>query len=60
MRPVAIADAGMLGGRQPERNLERGYRDAAPIAGKASVVELVSADYEVSAATDARFLVGKA
>ncbi len=58
VRPVAIADAGMLGGLQRERNLERGYLGAAPVAGKASVVELVPADIEVSAAVDARFLVG--
>ena len=50
----------MLGGGQPERNLERGYLEAASIAGKASVVGLVPADIEVSAAVDARFLVGKA
>ena len=58
VRPVAIADAGMLGGLQRERNLERAYLSAAPVAGKASVVELVPADIEVSAAVDARFLVG--
>jgi hypothetical protein len=56
IRPVAVADAGMLGAR-PENRSEAAYLRAAAAAGGPDV-ELVPEHIEVSAAVDARFVVG--
>lgn len=58
IRPVAIADAGMLGqGLNPFGGDSAAYmRASAPMGAPASEVELVPEDIEVSAAVDARFL----
>jgi uncharacterized protein len=58
IRPVAIADAGMLSAR-PENRSEAAYLRAAAAGGGADV-ELVPEHIEVSAAVDARFVVGDA
>ena len=58
IRPVAIADAGMLGAQpNPATSQGAAYLRAAP-AGPAADVELVPEHIEVAAAVDARFLVG--
>jgi uncharacterized protein len=58
VRPVAIADAGMLGPNlHPDGGQGVAYmRAAAPMGGGGAEVELVPADIEVSATVDARFL----
>jgi uncharacterized protein len=61
VRPVAIADAGMLG---PNLHPNGGHgaaamRAAAPMGGGGADVELVPEDIEISAAVDARFLVDR-
>lgn len=56
IRPVAIADAGMLGTR-PESGSPAAYMRAAAVGG-APDVELVPEHIEVSAEIDARFVVG--
>jgi uncharacterized protein YggE len=58
IRPVAIADSGMLGAR-PENPSEAAYLRAAPAGGGADV-ELVPQHIKVAAAVDARFVVGPA
>jgi hypothetical protein len=58
IRPVAIADAGMLG-RQPESGPSARYMRAAAVGG-APDVELAPEHIEVSAQVDARFVVGTA
>ncbi|OBF40721.1 hypothetical protein A5724_06520 [Mycobacterium sp. ACS1612] len=56
IRPVAVADAGMLGAR-PETGPAAAYMRAAAVGGT-SDVELVPEHIEVSAQVDARFLAG--
>jgi uncharacterized protein len=56
IRPVAIADAGMLGAR-PESGPSPAFMRAAAVGG-APDVELVPEHIEVSAEVDARFVVG--
>lgn len=58
IRPVAIADAGMLGeGLHPQSGDTAGFvRAAATMGAAAPEVELVPQDIEVSAAVDARFI----
>ncbi len=57
IRPVAIADAGMLGASlHPEGGGGAGYLRAAPALGGAPEVELLPEHIEVSAAVDARFV----
>lgn len=58
VRPVAIADAGMLGTRT-ESGPSTAYMRAAAVGG-APDVELVPEQIEVSAEVDARFVVGTA
>lgn len=59
IRPVAIADAGMLGpGVRPEGGAAPQFVRAAAMAGGATEMELVPEDVEVSAVVDARFVVG--
>jgi uncharacterized protein len=58
IRPVAIADAGMLGTR-PESGPSAAYLRAAAVGG-APDIELVPEHIEVSAEIDARFVVGGA
>jgi uncharacterized protein len=58
IRPVAVADAGMLGSR-PEQRSEAAYLRAAS-AGGGTEVELVPEHIEVSAVVDARFVAGDA
>ena len=58
VRPVAIADAGMLGTRT-ESGPSAAYMRAAAVGG-APDVELVPEQIEVSAEVDARFVVGTA
>ena len=58
IRPVAIADAGMLGTRT-ESGPSTAYMRAAAVGG-APDVELVPEQIEVSAEVDARFVVGTA
>ncbi len=60
IRPIAVADAGMLAsGSQPQSG--GGYLRAAPAASMGRVdVELAPEDIEVSAAVDARFEAGYA
>lgn len=62
IRPVAIADAGMLGnGLHPEEGGHGpAFLRAAAAPGGSPDVELVPQDIEVSAAVDARFAVGEA
>jgi uncharacterized protein len=60
VRPVAIADAGMLGAHlNPASGQGAAYLRAAAAAGGADV-ELVPEHIEVAAAVDARFVVGDA
>lgn len=61
VRPVAIADAGMLGVQVNSGGSSGGVflRAAASPAGGAPEVELVPQDIEVSAEVDARFVVGE-
>jgi len=57
IRPIAIADAGMLGdGLHPERGREVAMMRAVGASGAGPDVELVPEDIEVSAAVDARFV----
>ncbi|MGW0160326.1 SIMPL domain-containing protein [Mycobacterium sp. NPDC003323] len=56
VRPVAIADAGMLGLQGPAAGREM-FLDAAPTGG-APDVELVPADIHVAVTVEARFLAG--
>jgi uncharacterized protein YggE len=56
IRPVAVADAGMLGAR-PETGPAAAYMRAAAVGGT-SDVELVPEHIEASAEVDARFLAG--
>jgi hypothetical protein len=58
IRPVAIADAGMLGdGLHPESGAGGAYTRAVGVAsGGGPDVELIPEDIEVSAAVDARFI----
>jgi uncharacterized protein YggE len=57
IRPIAIADAGMLGdGLHPERAGEVAMMRALGASGAGPNVELVPEDIEVSAAVDARFV----
>jgi hypothetical protein len=56
VRPVALADAGMLG-NQPEAGSPAAYMRAAAVGG-APDVELVPEHIEVSAKVDARFVAG--
>jgi uncharacterized protein YggE len=59
IRPVAIADAGMLGsGMRPEESGGTAYLRAAGSAAAPTEMELVPEDIEVSAAVDARFVAG--
>jgi hypothetical protein len=58
VRPVAVADAGMLGS-QPETGPSTAFMRAGAVGG-ASDVELVPEHIEVSAQVDARFVVGTA
>jgi len=58
VRPVAIADAGMLGSQPESGRSEASMRFGA--VGGAADVELVPQHIEVSAAIDARFVVGTA
>ncbi len=62
IRPVAVADAGMLGAHlQPDGGANVGYLRAAAVSpGGGPDVELVPEDIEVSATVDARFVVGDA
>jgi uncharacterized protein YggE len=57
IRPVAVADAGMLGA-QPETGPGAAYMRAAAVGGGTADVELVPEHIEVSAEVDARFLAG--
>jgi uncharacterized protein YggE len=58
VRPVAIADAGMLGaGLAPAQGPATAYVRAAAVGGGGSDVEFVPEDIEVSATVDARFVV---
>ncbi|MDV3124051.1 SIMPL domain-containing protein [Mycobacterium sp. 21AC1] len=57
IRPVAIADAGMLGHSSPADVPQLRAMAAVPM-GSAREVELVPADIEVSVSVDARFLAG--
>jgi hypothetical protein len=59
IRPIAIADAGMLGANlHPERDVSTAsLRMAAPMGG-APEIELLPEDIEVSSAVDARFVGG--
>jgi uncharacterized protein len=60
IRPVAIADAGMLGAHlDPQTARGAAYMRAAAVGG-APEVELVPEHIEVAAAVDARFIVGTA
>ena len=60
VRPVAIADAGMLGAAlQPEGGGGATFLRAAAAAGGGGDVELLPEDIEVTATVDARFLVGE-
>jgi hypothetical protein len=57
IRPVAIADAGMLGANlDPQGGTGIGLMRAAAMPGGAPDVELLPEDIEVSAAVDARFV----
>ncbi len=57
VRPVAIADAGMLGAAlQPEGGTGATFLRAAATAGGGGDVELIPEDIEVAATVDARFL----
>jgi hypothetical protein len=58
IRPVAIADAGMLGTRPDGGQGATFLRAAAAPGGGAPDIELVPEDIEVSAEVDARFVVG--
>ena len=58
VRPIAVADAGMLGS-QPESGPASAFMRAGAVGG-APDVELVPEHIEVSAAVDARFVVGTA
>ncbi len=62
IRPVAVADAGMLGnGLHPDGGGHgTAFMRAAAAPGGGADVELVPQDIEVSAAIDARFVVGEA
>jgi uncharacterized protein len=62
IRPVAVADAGMLGANlQPEGGAGAAYLRAAGVAPAGGTdIELVPEDIEISAAVDARFVVGHA
>jgi len=62
IRPVALADAGMLGASlQPEGGHGVGFLRAAGMSPAGGTdVELVPEDIEISAAVDARFVVGYA
>jgi uncharacterized protein len=62
VRPVAIADAGMLGTQAHSQGGDGiGYLDAAPrSSGGSPEVELVPEDIRVSATVDARFVAGDA
>ncbi len=62
IRPVAVADAGMLGADlHPESGGGAPYLRAGPAAlGGSADIELKPEDIEVSAAVDARFVVGDA
>ena len=57
IRPIAIADAGMLGANlHPQGGERAGYMRSVGADGGAPDVELVPQDIEVSAAVDARFV----
>jgi uncharacterized protein YggE len=57
IRPVAIADAGMLGANlQPESTVSAANMRVGAVMGGAPDVELRPEDIEVSAAVDARFV----
>ncbi len=57
VRPVALADAGMLGAAlQPEGGTGATFLRAAATAGGGGDVELIPEDIEVAATVDARFL----
>ncbi len=57
IRPIAIADAGMLGANlHPQSGERAGYMRSAAPGGGAPDVELLPEDIEVSAAVDARFV----
>jgi hypothetical protein len=60
IRPVAVADAGMLGpGVRPEDGAAKPqFMRAAAVGGGATEMELAPEDVEVSAVVDARFVVG--
>jgi hypothetical protein len=59
IRPVAVADAGMLGSRPEDGPQAAAYmRMAAAGGGGGAVAELVPEHIEVSATVDARFIVG--
>lgn len=62
VRPVAIADVGMLGAQvNPDRGVGIASMDAAPApSGSSPEVELVPEDIRVSATVDARFVAGGA
>jgi uncharacterized protein len=56
IRPVAIADAGMLGASRPESGGGPAFMRVAAASGGESDIELIPEDIEVSAAVDARFV----
>jgi uncharacterized protein len=57
IRPVAIADAGMLGANlHPEAGVKAAYMRAAAAPGGGAEVELLPEHIEVASAVDARFL----
>lgn len=58
VRPVAIADAGMLGALSPDGGPGQNWGVMAAARSSAPVVEFVPEDIEVSAAVDARFAAG--
>lgn len=62
VRPIAIADAGMLGAQvNPDRGVGIASMDAAPApSGGSPEVELVPEDIRVSATVEARFVAGEA
>jgi len=60
VRPVAVADAGMLGFQlQPEGGHGGPFLRAAAVPAGGGDIELIPEDIEVAATVDARFLVGE-
>lgn len=60
VRPLAIADAGMLGdGLHPQGGVQAAYaRGGAPGGGEGAELQLSPEDVEISASVDARFVAG--